>query len=158
MKKKNNNQLFNILFNIVIPILILTKFSKEEYLGPVYGLLIALSFPLVYGLFELIVQKQKNFMSIIGFVGILLSGVIGLLQFPPHWIAVKEASVPLVIGLVVLISTKTSWQLIKKFIYNREMLDIDQIPGHQHNHASHGRYGQIGRQRRQINQHDCHNK
>jgi hypothetical protein len=124
---KKNNQLINILINIVIPILILTKLSKPIYLGPLYALLIALSFPLIYGLYELIIQKQKNFISILGFVGVLLSGVIGLLQFPPHWIAVKEASIPLIIGLVVLISTKTSWQLIRKFIYNRELLDIDQI-------------------------------
>jgi hypothetical protein len=127
MNKKNNNQLVNIVFNILIPILILTKFSKEAYLGPVYGLLIALSFPLIYGLYEFLIQKQKNFISIIGFVGVLLLGVIGIFKFPPHWVAVKEASIPLIIGIVVLISTKTSWQLIKKVIYNRELLDIDRI-------------------------------
>lgn len=124
---KKNNQLTNILFNIIIPILILTKFSKEEYLGPLYGLVIALSFPFIYGLYELIIQKQKNFISIIGFIGILLSGTIGLLKFPPQWIAIKEASIPLLIGIIVLISTKTSWQLIKKFVYNRDLLNIDQI-------------------------------
>lgn len=124
---KKNNQLINILVNIIIPIIILTKFSKEAYLGPVFGLMVALSFPLVYGLYELIIAKQKNFISILGFVGVLLSGVIGLLRFPPHWIAIKEAAIPFIIGIIVLISTKTSWQLIKKFIYNREILDIDQI-------------------------------
>ena len=124
---KKNNQLVSLLFNIVIPIIVLTKLSKEEYLGPLYGLLIALSFPLVVGLYELIILKQKSFISIIGFVGILLTGSIGLLKFPPHWIAVKEAAIPIVIGVVVLISTKTSWQLIKKFVYNHELLDIDKI-------------------------------
>ncbi|MCK5781117.1 MAG: hypothetical protein KAH10_00870 [Flavobacteriales bacterium] len=122
-----NKQLYNILFNIILPILILTKFSDEEYLGPVYGLLIALSFPLIFGIYELLILKQKNFISILGFVGILLSGSIGLLQFPPHWIAVKEAAIPIIIGLVVIISTNTSWQLINKFIYNREFLNIDRI-------------------------------
>jgi hypothetical protein len=127
MEKKKDNQLVNLLCNIVIPIIILTKFSKEEYLGPVYGLIAALTLPLLYGLYELLIQKRKNFISILGFVGVLLSGAIGLLKFPPAWVAVKEASIPLLIGIVVLVSTKTSWQLVKKFIYNREFLDIDQI-------------------------------
>jgi hypothetical protein len=127
MEKKKDNQLVNLLCNIVIPIIILTKFSKEEYLGPVYGLIAALTLPLLYGLYELLIQKRKNFISILGFVGVLLSGAIGLLKFPPEWVAVKEASIPLIIGIVVLVSTKTSWQLVKKFIYNREFLDIDQI-------------------------------
>jgi hypothetical protein len=126
-EKKNGGQLVNILCNIVIPIIILTKFSKEAYLGPVYGLIAALTLPFIYGLYELLIEKRKNFISIIGFVGILLSGAIGLLKFPPQWVAIKEASIPLIIGIVVLISTKTSWQLVKKFLYNREILDIDQI-------------------------------
>jgi len=49
------------------------------------------------------------------------------MKFPPHWVAVKEAAIPLIIGLVVLFSTKTSWQLISKFLYNREIFDIGKI-------------------------------
>ncbi len=116
-----------MLVNIVIPAVILMKLSKPEYLGPVNGLLIALAFPLVYGLYELIVQKQKNFISALGFVGVLLTGLIGIFHFPPHWIAVKEAAIPFIIGVVVLISTKTSWQLVRKMIYNPELLDIEKI-------------------------------
>jgi len=92
-----------------------------------YGLLVALSFPLFYGLYELIVLKRKDFISVIGFIGILLSGTVSLLKFPPQWIAVKEASIPLLIGLIILISTRTSWQIINKIFYHRELLDIDKI-------------------------------
>ncbi len=127
MEQKKNNQLTNLLVNIIIPVIILTKFSKEEYLGPLYGLLAALAPPFLYGLYDLIKEKRKNFFSILGFVGVLLSGMIGLLKFPPQWVAVKEASIPLLIGIIVIISTRTPWQLVKKFIYNRELLDIDQI-------------------------------
>ncbi len=127
MEKQKNNSFVNILVNIVIPVIVLSKFSKEEYLGPVYGLVIALSLPLIYGIYELIIQKKRNFISVIGFVGILLTGAIGLLHLPLHLIAIKEAAIPLLIGIVVLISTKTSWQLIRKFIYNRELLNIDLI-------------------------------
>ncbi|MEN8138593.1 MAG: VC0807 family protein [Bacteroidota bacterium] len=127
MDKKKSNQLYNILFNIVIPILILNNLSKEEYFGPVYGLVIALLFPLIYGLYEMLILKQKSFISVIGFVGVLLSGLIGLFHVPPHWFAVKEAAIPLIIALVVVISTNRSWQLINKFIYTNELLDTDRI-------------------------------
>jgi len=127
MDNKKNSPLLNLICNIVLPIIILTKFSKVAYLGPLYGLIAALSIPLIYGLYELIILKHKNFISLIGFIGVLLSGVIGLLKFPPQWIAVKDAAIPLSIGIIILISTNTSWQLLRKFLYNPEMLDIDQI-------------------------------
>jgi len=124
---KKNNQFINLFVCIILPTIILTKFSKDAYLGPVFGLMAALSFPLIYGLYELIIQKRRNFISILGFVSILLTGVIGLLQFPPHWIAVKESAIPLLIGVVVLISTRTSWQIVRKLLFNGEVFDIDEI-------------------------------
>jgi hypothetical protein len=127
MEKKQDNVLVNLLVNIVIPTIVLTKFSKEAYLGPVYGLIVALAFPLVYGLYDMIIQKHKNFISILGVVSILISGVVGLLKFPPQWIAIKEAAIPFLIGVIILLSTKTSWQLVSKLIFNRELLNIDLI-------------------------------
>ncbi|MCD7974017.1 MAG: hypothetical protein LUG18_15375 [Candidatus Azobacteroides sp.] len=126
-KEKNENLLINILFNIVIPAIILSKLSKPDYLGPFYGLIIALLFPVSYGAYDFITRKKANPISILGFVSILLTGVIGLLEFPAEWIAVKEAAVPLVIGLVVLISIKTKYPLVKTFIYNDKILDTERI-------------------------------
>lgn len=127
MSNKKEGFLNNVLINIVIPAIVLSKFSKEEYLGPVYGLILALLFPLVYGLYDFLKQKRKNYIAIIGFAGILFSGIVGLLKFPPHWIAVKEASVPFIIGTIILISTKTKWQLVNKIIYNKSLLDVEKI-------------------------------
>jgi len=124
---KKDNQFINLFISIIIPTIILTKFSKDAYLGPVFGLMAALSLPLIYGLYELIIQKRRSFISILGFVSILLTGVIGLWQFPPHWIAVKESAIPLLIGLVVLTSTRTSWQIVKKLLFNGELFDIEEI-------------------------------
>ena len=124
---KKENQFINVLFSIIIPLIILTKLSKDEYLGPILGLIIALLFPLIFGLHGLVIKKRKSLTSIIGFVGILLTGIIGLMRFPPQWVAVKEAAIPLIIGLVVLFSTKKSWQLITKFLYNHEIFDIEKI-------------------------------
>jgi len=126
-KEKGENILVNLLFNIIIPVIVLSKFSKPEYLGPYYGLVIALLFPAVYFLYDFISRKKTNVISIIGFVSILLTGVIGLLNFPSEWIAIKEAAVPLLIGICVLISTKTKYPLVKTFIYNDKILDIERI-------------------------------
>lgn len=127
MSNQKDSLFNNILVNIVIPVIVLSKFSKEEYLGPVYGLVTALLIPLVYGLYEFFKNKRKNYFAVIGFVGILFSGVIGLLKFPPHWIAIKEAAVPFLIGVIILVTTKTKWQFVKKIIYNKNLLNTDKI-------------------------------
>lgn len=129
MKKEDKKQspFLNLGINILAPVLILSKFSGEDRLGPFYALIVALAFPLVYGLYDLLVQKQKNFVSILGFISILLTGVIGLLKFPPEWIAVKEAMIPFLIGLAILVTIKSRFPLARKIIYNKEILDINSI-------------------------------
>jgi len=43
------------------------------------------------------------------------------------WLAVKEAAVPAVIGLAVLISTRTKYPLVRTLLYNPKVLDVDKI-------------------------------
>ena len=126
-KKKKENPLVSILMNIVVPVVILTKFAKEGYLGPKLGLVVALLFPLVYGVFSWKREGKANFISIVGFVGVLLTGFIGIFEFPSEWIAYKEASVPLLIGLAVLFSMKTRFPLVRKILYNEDLLDMEKI-------------------------------
>jgi len=111
-RPKRENPLLSILLNIVIPVIILTRFSGDEWLGPMYGLLVALAFPLAYGIFDYSRRRTLNFIPIVGIVGILLTGGIGLLKLDPMWIAVKEGAVPLVIGIGILGSLKTRFSLL----------------------------------------------
>ncbi len=127
LKKKRENPLLSLLINIVIPVIILSKFSSAAYLGPKLGLVVALAFPLVYGAWSWRKEGKANFISIIGLVSVLLTGVIGVLELPSEWIAYKEASVPLLIGLAVLISMKTRFPLVQKIVYNEELMDMDTI-------------------------------
>ncbi|MED9996096.1 MAG: VC0807 family protein [Paludibacteraceae bacterium] len=122
--KAKENPLLNILFSIVIPAIILSKFSTPEKLGVIPGFLIALAFPIGMSLYELIVQKKVSFIAILGFVSILLTGIIGILEIPTQWLAVKEAAVPLLIGLAVIVSQYTKYPLIEKLIYNNQLLKI----------------------------------
>ncbi len=125
--QKKNNPLADLMISIIIPSVILMKLSGDEWLGSTYALLTALSFPLFYGLYELIIHKKFNFISILGIISVLLTGSIGILELEPKWLAIKEAAVPLLIGLVVLGSMKTKYPLVKKILYNPSFIDVDRV-------------------------------
>ncbi len=91
---KKSNPLFEVLFNVIIPSFILMKFSGEEHLGTAMALVVALAFPLVYGGMDLIRNKKFNFISALGFISVLLTGGIGLLELDTRWLALKEALIP----------------------------------------------------------------
>ena len=61
--EKQPSLLWNLIFNLALPTIILTKLSAEDYLGIKLAIVIALSFPLGYGLRDLVVAKKINFFS-----------------------------------------------------------------------------------------------
>ena len=126
---KKSNPLVSIIVSIVIPAIILSKFSDESHLGVLPGFLIALAFPIAQSLYELIKEKKIGFIAIVGLVSIFCTGIIGVLELPTEWLAYKEAAVPLLIGAAVVISLKTPYPLIKKLFYNKELMDVDKIEG-----------------------------
>ena len=117
----------DLLVSIVIPSVILMKFSGDEHLGSVNALILGLAFPLGWGLFELIRYQKKNFIALLGLISVGLTGGIGLLELDAGWLAIKEAAVPAVIGLAVLISTRTKYPLVRTLLYNPNVLDVDKI-------------------------------
>ena len=127
---KKNNQLIELLINIVIPSLVLMKLSAEQYLGTVNALLLALAFPLGWGLLDLYRNRKLNFIAILGLVSILLTGGIGLLKLDAQWLAVKEAAIPGLIGIAVLLSTRTRYPLIKTVLYTPAVIDVAKVQQH----------------------------
>ena len=125
--KENPGLLANLAFNIIIPSLILTKLSSAEWLGTELALVIALAFPVSYGLRDFYNTRKVNFFSALGFISVLLTGGIGLLKLPPEYIAYKEAAIPAVFGLAVLVSLKTPWPLVKTFLYNDAVLETERV-------------------------------
>ncbi|MBM4152157.1 MAG: MFS transporter [Kiritimatiellaceae bacterium] len=121
---KEENPMISIMLNVIIPVVVLTYLSKDEYLGPVWGLVAALILPIGYGLHTLIKERRADFVSIIGIISVLLTGVFGILQLPAQWMAVKEASIPLIIGLAIIISLKTPYPLIKKLLMNDKLFNV----------------------------------
>lgn len=126
-KKQGESPLSDLLFNIVLPSVILMKLSKEVYLGPTWGLVVALAFPAGYFFYDLLKNKNKNFISILGFVSILLTGGIGLLALSPGIYAIKEAIIPLIIGVAVLLSIRTKYAVFNKLLFRPEVFEVVKI-------------------------------
>ncbi|MGC8119625.1 VC0807 family protein [Marinobacter sp. VGCF2001] len=122
----------DLLVSIIIPSVILMKFSGDEHLGSVNALILGLAFPLGWGLFELVRYRKKNFIALLGLISVGLTGGIGLLELDAGWLAIKEAAVPAVIGLAVLISTRTKYPLVRTLLYNPNVLDVDKIQASLH--------------------------
>ncbi len=126
-RPSRENLLLNLACNIAAPALILGNLSTEERLGPVVAMLVALAFPLGYGLRDFVRRRKFNFFSAIGFFNTLLTGGFALMELDGLWFAVKEASVPTVIGLIVLISMRTARPLVREFLYNDQVFDVPRI-------------------------------
>jgi len=132
---KPENTFLNLGFNLVLPILLLNK--GKAWLGgtlenwfdnPAVGvLLLALTFPVGYFVYDYIRRRKYNLFSIIGLISVLLTGGIGILEIPTRWFAIKEAAIPLLLGIAVVASLKTPYPLIRTLLYNPEIIDVDKV-------------------------------
>ena len=115
MPRQKENPIVNIFINIIIPVVILRNGS--DWLNYVeinalkthsdsFTFLIAILFPCIYFFYDLGQKKDINFISIIGFINVLLTGGIGIfggkLGLSKNWFIIKEGSLPLMIGFYTL--------------------------------------------------------
>lgn len=124
---KEPSLMVNILFNILLPVIILMQLSSPERLGPATALVVALAFPLGFGTWELWKRRKINGFSILGLISVLLTGGIGLLELDPKYIAIKEAAVPGIIGLAVWFSRYTRFPIVEKMLLNPKMIDAAKL-------------------------------
>lgn len=139
---KRENIWLNIGLNVIIPSILLSKGEDWlEKLGvfaplqnifgidnkPAVVLVIALLFPVAYGVYDFATRRKYNFFSILGFVSILISGGVGLMKIDKDWIAIKEAAIPALFAIATLASLWTPFPLIRTFLYNPEIFDVPKI-------------------------------
>jgi len=117
--------IFNLVFNIFLPIFILQK--GNAYFNPTQTLLLALLFPLIYGVYDYLKNKHKNYISLLGILNVALTGGLALSGLNGIWFAIKEASFPLLIGAFVLASSFTENPLIKTFFLNLQFFNVELI-------------------------------
>ncbi len=126
----------NLGLNIVLPALILTKAEKwleasgavaEGAVKPVWFFAAALSFPMAYGLWDLLSRRRWNIFSLFGVLNVLLTGTVGLFELSREWMIAKEAGVPAALGLAVLASAFTKKPLARALLFNDALLDVDLV-------------------------------
>ncbi len=118
----------NILFNILIPVIILNQLTRRlDENGPVIALVVALMFPLGYGLYDYLMRDKKNWLSVLGLVNVGFTGGMGLFQLEGIWFAIKEATFPALIGFAVYASAFTNNPLIKLMVVDTGALDMQRI-------------------------------
>lgn len=122
--------------NIVLPTLILMKAQKwlaaaglleKDAAKPIYFFLAALALPLAYGIWDLAKKRKFSLFAALGILNVLLTGTIGLFELSREWIIAKEAGIPALLGLAVLISAYTPRPLAGVLVYNDAILDTQKV-------------------------------
>jgi hypothetical protein len=118
--------MLNLILTIVVPVVILTRFSGEDDLGPDRALALALALPIGYAIYEFLRTRRVSANPIIGVIGVLLTGGFRLLELPPEWFAIKEAAIPAALALAILGSAWIGKPLARIFLntfLDREKID-----------------------------------
>lgn len=138
--KQEENPLANILINVILPVLALTQLSKDGgkawHIGPEKAMILALVLPLGYGVWHFVKTKKLNLFSAIGIFSVLLTGGLTIYLWnddgtvKPHaaqLFGLKEASIPLVLGICIFASHWTKTPLLRAFLYSDNLFDIRRI-------------------------------
>lgn len=139
--EQQDNPLADILVNVLAPVLILSKCSKDGesfwHLGPYLAMGLALSIPLLYGIWHFTKVKKVNLFSAVGLANVLLTGVITIYLYSsddpsrrtaaPYLFGLKEAIQPLILGSLFLFTHNKKSPLFNAFIYNDGIFDHGRI-------------------------------
>lgn len=121
--QSKENPFLNLAINILLPVVILNKGS--HYLDARWTLVLALSLPLGYGIQDYVRRGHKNYVSLLGLINILLTGGLALMSLKGIWFAFKEASLPLLLGILVLGSAWTANPAARMMFCNPQVMDMD---------------------------------
>ena len=121
-KHRQENGFLNLIFNIAIPVLILNRLS--HFMGPLYALLLALAFPLGYGVYEFYTRRKFNAFSVLGLLNVSVTGGLALMGLHGLWFAFKEAAFPTLVGLFVFGSAFTKKPFIQALFLNPGIMDV----------------------------------
>jgi hypothetical protein len=124
---KRENLLLNLACNIAIPTIVLVQLSKDKWLGPQWGMIVALLFPLGYGIYDLVERKKANIFSIVGVLSVLLTGTLNQIGADGIWFAVKEAAVPTLFGIAMLVSMRTKRPIVRELLWNDQVIDTARV-------------------------------
>lgn len=123
IKKSQENIWLSIAFNVVIPVLVLSKMNS--LLDPLKTLFLALLFPISYGIFDYWKRKQVSPLAFLGFVSVLIKGTFALYKLDGFWFAVQEGATPICLGLFIIVSAWLGKPIINYLIYNENIFNLE---------------------------------
>lgn len=148
-KPAQEHPLANILINVLIPVLALSYLSKDPaiqemlgkevkmwHIGPIKALMVALAFPITYGIWFFAKTRKMNFFSGLGLFSVLLTGGLTLFlwnkdgtvkEHAAVLFGLKEASIPFVLGLAIIVSHWSKTPLLNTFLYSDSLFDVKKI-------------------------------
>ncbi|MBB5352378.1 hypothetical protein HNR46_002623 [Haloferula luteola] len=148
-KTHQEHPLANIFVNVLIPVMVLSYLSKDPalqehlgkevkfwHIGPLKALVVALALPLGYGIWHFFKTKKFNFFSGLGLFSVLLTGGLTLYlwnqdgtvkEHAGMLFGIKEAAIPLALGIGVLLSQRSTTPLLNVFLFNDSLFDIPKI-------------------------------
>lgn len=138
---KPENPFISIFINILAPSLILSK--GHAYLAPVLVLVLALALPIGYGLIDYIQRRHKNYVSLLGIINTLITGGLALNGAEGIWFAVKEASLPLLLGILVLGSAWTKRTAAEMMFCNPQLMNLPLIQSAIESRGRHSDYRKL---------------
>lgn len=125
--EKEENVLLNLLLNIALPAFILSSLSKEDRLGPLIALIVAIALPIGYGIYDFATRRNFNFFSVIGFISVLLTGGLGLMKASPFIFACKEAILPLLFATLILLTHLRKTPFIQTLLLNPQLINVKKL-------------------------------
>lgn len=148
-KTHQEHPLANILINVLIPVLALSYLSKDPalqeaigktvrpwHIGPAKALIVALLFPICYGVWHFAKTRKFNFFSGLGIFSVMLTGGLTIYLWNKDGtvkehagllFGIKEGAIPLALGFAVLLSQRSATPLLNVFLYNDSLFDIPKI-------------------------------
>jgi hypothetical protein len=126
-KPPRENLLLSLALNVIVPSVLLSKGKDWFGLAPTPMLLIALAFPLGYGIYDALRRRRWSLFSTIGLVSTAVTGGVGLLNLPKGLIIAEKAAVPAIFGIAVLASMFTRKSLVGALLYSPEIFDVERI-------------------------------
>jgi hypothetical protein len=124
---KRENLILNLACNLAIPTFVLIQLSKDKWLGPQWGMIVALIFPLGYGIYDLVQRRKMNIFSVVGVLSVVLTGTLNQMKADGFWFAVKEAAIPTLFCVTILLSMRTKRPLVRELLWNDQIMDTARV-------------------------------
>jgi intracellular septation protein A len=121
--KEQPHPLTDLLLTVILPSVVLESMSKPERLGPAWALVVALIMPIGFGIYCFVKKRGLNFFSILGFVAVIVTGGLGLLNLSSGWFAAKEAAFPVFLGLAFPLSFYWKKPLVNELLLNPQVIN-----------------------------------